>query len=198
MIRTFIAVELDPTLKQAIAGVQDTLKRELHRLTPGVRMQWVRTDSIHLTLKFLGDIEKSQVGDILQALENAGHDHAPFSVDVQGFGVFPDLRGPRVLWVGFSGHTDRLINLAGSVDAELASLAFDVDPKPYTPHLTLARVKDQSRAIGKALADSGVMRDATQRGTLSIQAVALMKSEHAPSGSIYSRLGLIRLGQDKV
>jgi 2'-5' RNA ligase len=198
MIRTFIAVELDPTLKQAIAGVQDTLKRELHRLTPGVRMQWVRTDSIHLTLKFLGDIEESQVGGILQALENAGRDQAPFSVDVKGFGVFPDLRGPRVLWMGLSGHTDRLTCLAGSIDAALTPFGFHVEHKPYTPHLTLARVKEQSRAIGKALADSGVMRESTGLGTLSIQAVALMKSEPTPSGSIYSRLGLITLGHDKV
>jgi 2'-5' RNA ligase len=198
MIRTFIAVELDPTLKQAIAGVQDMLKRELHRLTPGVRMQWVRTDSIHLTLKFLGDIEESQVGDILQALEHAGGDHAPFSVDVKGFGVFPDLRGPRVLWMGFSGDTDRLIRLAGSIDAALTPLGFPVEQKPYTPHLTLARVKEQSRTIGKALADSGVMREPACRGTLPVQAVALMKSERAPSGSIYSRLGLIPLSHDKV
>jgi RNA 2',3'-cyclic 3'-phosphodiesterase len=198
MIRTFIAVELDPALKQAITGVQGTLQGELHRLTPGVRLQWVRPDSIHLTLKFLGDIEESQVGDILQALERAGRDQAPFSLDVQGFGVFPDLRGPRVLWIGFSGHTDRLIRLAGSIDAALAPLGFHVEHKPYTPHLTLARVKGQSLAIGKALADSGAMRDFTSMGTLSIQAVALMKSELTPSGSIYSRLGLITLPHDKV
>ena len=198
MIRTFIAVELDPALKQAIAGVQDTLQRELHRLTPGIRVQWVRTDSIHLTLKFLGDIEESQVGSILQAVEDAGRDDAPFSVDVKGFGVFPDLRGPRVLWTGLSGHTDRLIRLAGSIDAALTPLGFPVEHKPYTPHLTLARVKEQSRAIGKALADTGVMRESTCLGTLPIQAVALMKSEPTPSGSIYSRLGLIKLGHDKV
>lgn len=198
MIRTFIAVELGPTLKHAIAGVQNTLKVELNRLAPGVRMQWVRTDSIHLTLKFLGDIEESQVGRILQALEHAGRDHAPFSVHAKGFGVFPNLRGPRVLWMGLSGDTDRLIRLAGSINAALTTLGFPVEQKPYTPHLTLARIKEQSRSIGKALADSGVMRESACRGTLPVQAVALMKSEHAPSGSIYSRLGLIKLGHDKV
>ncbi len=197
MIRTFIAVELDSTLKQAIASVQETLQRELH-LTPSVRMQWVRTDSIHLTLKFLGDIEERRVEDILQALDVAGRDHAPFSVDVKGVGVFPDLRAPRVVWVGLSGHIDRVIRLAGSIDAALIPLGFQLEHKPYTPHLTLARVKEQSRAIGKALADSGVMRESTGVGTLSIQAVALMKSEPTPSGSIYSRLGLITLAHDKV
>jgi RNA 2',3'-cyclic 3'-phosphodiesterase len=198
MIRSFIAIELEPTLKHAIAGVQDTLKQEFHRLAPGVRVQWVRTDSIHLTLKFLGDIEESQVGDILQALQNAGGNHTPFSVDVRGFGVFPDVRGPRVLWMGLSGHTDRLIRLAGSIDAVLIPLGFQVERKPYTPHLTLARIKDQPRTIGKALADSGLMRESIGLGTLPIQAVALIKSEPTPSGSVYSRLGLVTFESRKV
>ena len=198
MIRTFIAVELDPILKQAMAHAQETLQQELHLLTPGVRVQWVQTTSIHLTLKFLGDIEESQVGGILQALESVARDHASFSLDVKGFGVFPDLRAPRVLWMGLSGATHRLIGLAASIDTALTPLGFPVEQKPYTPHLTLARVKEQPRAIGKALADSGVMRDTTGLGTLPIQAVALMKSQRTSSGSVYSRLGLITLPQDKV
>lgn len=198
MIRTFIAVELDARLKQAIARVQETLQGELHGLAPGVRMQWVRPDSIHLTLKFLGDIEEKEVGGMLQALEHVARDHASFSVDVKGFGVFPDLRAPRVLWMGLSGPTERLVRLAGSIDAALTPLGFPVEQKPYAPHLTLARIKDQAGAIGKALTQSGLMRDVTSLGTLSIQAVALMKSELTPSGSIYSRLGLTTLPQDKV
>lgn len=198
MIRTFIAVELDSALKQAIAGVQEALKRELHGLAAGVRLQWVRLDSIHLTLKFLGDIEEGRVGDILQALKQVGRDHALFSVEVKGFGVFPNLRAPRVLWMGLAGQTDRLIRLAGSIDAALAPLGFQIEAKPYTPHLTLARVKEQPRAIANALADSGVMQDFTSRGTLLVQAVALMRSELTSSGSVYSRLGVLALGHDKV
>src|SRR5690349_10820063 len=116
MIRTFIAVELDSTLKQAIAGVQDSLKRELHGLAPGVRLQWVRVESIHLTLKFLGDIEEGRVESILHALDKIGHEYEPFSVEVKGFGVFPTLPAPRVLWMGLAGQTDRLIRLSGSID----------------------------------------------------------------------------------
>jgi RNA 2',3'-cyclic 3'-phosphodiesterase len=198
MIRTFIAVELDPPLKEAIAAVQETLKRELHGLATGVRLQWARANAIHLTLKFLGDIEEGRVGDILRALEEAGRSHEPFSVDVKGFGAFPNLRAPRVLWMGLAGQTDRLIRLAGSLDAALMPLGFPVEPKPYMPHLTLARVKEQSRAIGNALADSGVMRDVTGRGTLPVHAVALMKSELRPSGSVYSRLGVVTLLDRKV
>jgi RNA 2',3'-cyclic 3'-phosphodiesterase len=198
MIRTFIAVELDPILKEAIAAVQETLKRELHGLAAGVRLQWTRVDSIHLTLKFLGDIEEGRVVDILHALEEAGRSHEPFIIDVKGFGVFPHLRAPRVLWMGLTGQTDRLIRLAESVDAALLPLGFPVEPKPYTPHLTLARVKEQNRTIGNALADCGVMRDVTSRGILPVRAVALMKSELTPSGSVYSRLGVVTLLDRKV
>jgi RNA 2',3'-cyclic 3'-phosphodiesterase len=198
MIRTFIAIELDPPLKEAIAAVQESLKRELHGLAAGVRLQWARANAIHLTLKFLGDIEEGRVGDILRALEEAGRSHEPFSVDVKGFGVFSNPRAPRVLWMGLSGQTDRLIRLAGSIDAALMPLGFPVEPKPYTPHLTLARVKEQSRTIGNALADSGMMGDVTSRGTLPIRAVALMKSELTLSGSVYSRLGAVALSNPKV
>jgi len=198
MLRTFIAVELDSTLKQAISSVQESLKHELHGLAPGVRLQWVRVESIHLTLKFLGDIEEDGVEDILHALEKVGHEYEPFSVEVKGFGVFPTLHAPRVLWVGLAGRTDRLIRLAESIEAALMPLGFHVEPKPYSPHLTLARVKEQSRTIGNALADSGVMRDVTSRGTVPIRAMALMKSERTPSGSVYSRLGQAMLGNAKV
>jgi RNA 2',3'-cyclic 3'-phosphodiesterase len=198
MIRTFIAVELNPTLKEAIAAVQESLKRELPGLATGVRLQWARANAIHLTLKFLGDIDEGRVGDILRALEEVGRSHEPFSLDVKGFGVFPNLRAPRVLWMGLSGQTDRLIRLAGSIDTALMPLGFPVEPKSYTPHLTLARVKGQSRTIGKALADCGMMRDVTNRGTLSVRVVALMKSELRPSGSLYSRLGVVALSDRKV
>jgi len=198
MIRTFVAAELDSTLTHDIAGVQQKLKRELHRLGPRVRLQWVRPDSIHLTLKFLGAIEQSQVGIIVQALANAAREYVPFSVDVKGFGVFPDIRSPRVLWMGLSGPTDRLIHLAGSIDAAVAPLGFPAERKPYSPHLTMARVKEQSHAIGEALAESGVMRECACLGILSIQSVALMQSVPSPSGSIYSCLGRVLLGHESL
>jgi len=137
MIRTFVAAELDSTLTHAIAGVQEKLKQELHRLGPRVRLQWVRPDSIHLTLKFLGAIEQSQVGIIVQALANAAREYVPFSVDVKGFGVFPDIRSPRVLWMGLSGPTDRLIHLAGSIDAWAV----------WEPYVSFATLKDQARVV---------------------------------------------------
>lgn len=197
MIRTFIAAELDPKLKKALATMQDSLKQALHRLAPAGRVQWVRVESIHLTLKFLGDIEETQVENILQLLREAARDRAPFSVQVEGLGVFPDLRVPRVLWVGLSGDAKRLIQLAHSIDTTLAPLGLLPEPKPYSPHLTLARVKEGALNIGKALVDSGVMRESQLMGKLSIDAVALIKSQLTPSGSIYSRLGQIPLGQDR-
>jgi 2'-5' RNA ligase len=198
MIRTFVAVELDSGLTQALAGVQEKLKGELHRLRPHVRLQWVRPDSVHLTLKFLGAIEQSQVGIIVQALESVTREHVAFSVDVKGFGVFPDLRSPRVLWMGLSGSIDRLIRLAGSIDAALIPFGFQAERKPYSPHLTMARVKEQSHAIGEALAESGVMRECACLGILSIQSVALMQSVPSPSGSIYSCLGRVLLGHESL
>jgi 2'-5' RNA ligase len=193
MIRTFVAVELDPNIRKALGQTQDQARRELSRVTSEARLQWVRPESIHLTLKFLGDIEETRVGAICQALGHAAGQSSSFSVDVRGLGVFPDHRAPRVLWVGLH-PPDSLTRLAEQVEAALAPLGFPAENKPFRPHLTLARIKDRSREIGKALAEGGLLAHEGLLGTLALHAVSLMRSELHPSGSLYTRLCEVRLG----
>ena len=191
MIRAFVAVELTDELRSAIALVQTQVKaelaRELRRTAPDARLQWVRPEAIHLTLKFLGDIEDGQVEDIAQALAVAVSPQARFSMEVGGLGVFPDLRAPRVLWIGLSGPGP-LVSLAQSVDQALAGLDFSLETRPFNPHLTLARIKERGREVGKALAVIGLLAQGSPVGTLPVQTVSLMRSELKPSGAVYSRL----------
>ena len=198
MIRAFVAIELDPNLRSALAQLQTRLKSSIPRLLPpGARIQWVRPDSIHLTLKFLGDTDEARLGDIERALALVGASQTRFSLDVGALGVFPDLRAPRVLWVGLSsqkedqGHahaSNQLVRLAGDVDQAMATLGYPTENRPFSPHLTLARVKEHAREVGKALADSGAMQHPQSLGTLPVHAIALMKSELKPSGAVYTRL----------
>ncbi|MBI4400960.1 MAG: RNA 2',3'-cyclic phosphodiesterase [Nitrospirae bacterium] len=187
-----MAVEIDLELRQRIARAQEQIKdricRELRSLGQDVRIQWVRPDSIHLTLKFLGDIDERLVGDIQQALTLAADAQPRFSVEVGGAGAFPDSRAPRVLWLGLSGHVEALVRLAAEVDRALTALGFPAEAKPYSPHLTLARIKERSRELGKVLSGSGVLAHAAQLGSLEVRAVALMKSDLHPSGAVYTRL----------
>ncbi|MGH7166626.1 MAG: RNA 2',3'-cyclic phosphodiesterase, partial [Nitrospiraceae bacterium] len=159
MIRAFVAIELNPNLRSALAQIQTSLKSAIPRhLPPGARIQWVRPDSIHLTLKFLGDTDETRLGEIERALALAAHSQTRFSLDVCALGVFPDLRAPRVLWVGLSGqedqdhaHTsDRLVRLAGDIDQAMATLGYPTESRPFNPHLTLARIKEHAREVGRA------------------------------------------------
>ena len=196
MIRAFVAVELTDELRSAIALVQTQVKaklaRELRRTAPDARLQWVRPEAIHLTLKFLGDIGEAQVEDIAQALAALVGLQARFSMEVAGLGVFPDLRAPRVLWIGLSG-AGPLVSLAQSVDQALAGLDFPPETRPFNPHLTLARIKERGWEVGKALAITGLLAKGSPVGTLSVQTVSLMRSELKPSGAVYTRLREVSL-----
>lgn len=192
-----MAIELDPNLRSALGQLQTRLKQVIpSRLPPGARLQWLRPDSIHLTLKFLGDTDETRLRDIERALALAVGSRTRFSLAVGAIGVFPDLRAPRVLWVGLSsgqdqgpGHsTDQLARLAGDIDQAMATLGYPIEQRPFSPHLTLARIKEHAREVGKALADSGVMQQPQSLGTLPVQAIALIKSDLKPSGAVYTRL----------
>lgn len=197
MIRTFVAVELGADLRTFVARAQDQIKerlvRSLLRMGRDVRVQWVRPDSIHLTLKFLGDIEEDLVERIRAALAPAVSGVSPFSVGVERVGVFPDLRNPRVLWLGLSGPVETLVRLAADTDAALHSLGFPREERPFSPHLTLARIKEQSREVGRAVAGSGIASERLQVGHLDVRTVSLMRSELRPGGAVYTRLWAIPL-----
>lgn len=189
MIRTFVAIELDTPLRKALAQVQTDLRNRLQKaMGPDVRIQWVKPESVHLTLKFLGDIPEERVPEIVVALARVTGAYARWTVDVGGLGAFPDARVPRVLWVGLSGQVEGVTRLAADVERALVELGFAPEPKPFNPHLTLARIKEQSRAIGRALAVDRMLERVAPIGTVMVNAIALMKSELKPSGAVYTKL----------
>ncbi len=192
MIRAFIAVELSPELRTALATAQTTLKdhlmRELRRLCPNARVQWVRPEAMHVTLKFLGNVAEDALPDIHNAMTRVAGACPQFSLGVGHLGAFPDLRAPRVLWVGMSGHVEALVGLAGDLDGALRGLGFSPESKPFQPHLTLARIKERSRDIGRVLAESGLMAQVGKVGTLGVSSLSLIKSDLQPTGARYTRL----------
>lgn len=192
MIRAFVAVELNPEVRAAVARLQEEIKnraeRALLRAVPQARIQWVRPESVHLTLKFLGDIDEARIAEVQQALERALAPLMRFAVEAGGLGAFPDSRAPRVLWVALGGPTNHLARLAAEVERALEPLGFPPEAKPFNAHLTLARIKERSREVGRSLAESGVMESGGVLGRLDVDAVALMKSELKPSGAVYTRL----------
>lgn len=197
MIRAFIAAELTATLRGRIGDLQQQVKgeltRELRRRAPDARIQWVRTESMHVTVKFLGDVTEDSVKDIEQALRQVARGRATFTVEVGGLGVFPGARAPRVLWLGLAGEIDRLTALAQALDEALAELGYPRERRPFQPHLTLARIKDRGREVGQALDETGLLAHRMTLGTLEVTALSLMKSDLTPTGAVYTRLVKVEL-----
>ncbi len=138
MMRAFIAIDLPPPLKQAIAAVQSKLRSSLPlEANKSSDIRWTRPEGIHLTLKFLGNISDPQaelVTDSLRSLPPVER----FRIEVKGFGFFPNNHRARVLWVGVEAPA-ALACLAADVEAAMERLGFAKEDRAFTPHLTLAR-----------------------------------------------------------
>jgi 2'-5' RNA ligase len=157
--------------------------------------KWVAPQSIHLTLKFLGDIADSRVQPIGQALERACAGVQPFAISLTDMGCFPNPQRPRVIWVGVGGELEPLMQLQRAVEAEVNPLGFEPERRGFTPHLTLARIRDRARPserleLGQLL--SKVKVDTSV--TMTVQELSLMRSELRPSGAVYTRLVAAALG----
>jgi 2'-5' RNA ligase len=201
MIRAFLAVELSEDLRGAIASFQDDLKRRLQKEgSKEARISWVQPGSIHLTIKFLGDIEEQLMAPLRDTIAEAVRDLPPFVVPVERLGAFPRLQVPRVLWVGpleewEQGHeAQRLAAIQQSIEQACESLGFPREVKPFTPHLTLARIKEGERHAGNVLARSGVMDHPVRLGSFAVNSVVLLKSDLRPTGSVYTKMWEINVG----
>lgn len=195
MIRAFLAVELEEDLRKRIAQVQQDLKQRINRdVSKDARISWVQPASIHLTIKFLGDTDERLIDPMREALEQGIATHEPIQIPLERLGLFPRPQQPRVLWVGASEQWEqgadakRLAALHRAVDECCERFGFAPEGRPLSPHLTLARIKQGERAVGQALAKSGVMDRPILLGSLVVQSVVMMQSELRPTGSVYTKL----------
>ncbi len=185
ILRTFIAVELDEPLRQALGRVQGKFKRQMAPRD----VRWVEIENLHLTLKFLGDTPRSRLPEIQAALQAACAGHTPFEISFEGRGCFPNLRRPRVIWVAVRDQGQALARLQADVEKHVAALGWPTEERGFSPHLTLGRVargvdRDAEEAIGQIVEKTVVEQIGVQRVT----AVSLMQSDLRPSGPIYTRL----------
>jgi RNA 2',3'-cyclic 3'-phosphodiesterase len=205
MIRTFLAVELSEPLRTNLSKLQQELKQRLAReLSGDVRISWVQPTSIHLTIKFLGDIDEQLVAPMHNAMSDVVQGHHRIDIPLERFGVFPRPQQPRVLWVGPSEPWEqdedakRLALLHQAIEACCRALDFAPETRPLSPHLTLARIKEGGRSMGQVLAKSGMMDRALALGSFAVDAIVLIKSVLQPTGPLYTTLWRSRLGPGPV
>jgi len=149
-MRLFVAVELCDSIRRAAEFVTGELQR---RLAGTLRARWVPVDHMHLTVHFIGHVPDERVPTVLDALQSAVPIE-PFDVALAGCGAFPPHGPPRVLWIGLSEGLPALSAIHGEINQRLLPLGFQPEARPYTAHVTLARVKDAPRGSSAALREA--------------------------------------------
>ena len=190
-VRSFIAIELPNELKVGLSQLEAQLKSGKQ---PGVK--WVNPYSIHLTLKFLGSIAVDRISQITKSMNEAVQGISPFHLEVKELGVFPNLRRVQVVWVGISGEVDRLGQLQQRIESNLARLGFAPESRPFTPHLTLARLRNQAslderQRLGELIA--GTRFEVAY--TIKVDTISLIRSQLTREGAIYSRISAVGLNK---
>ena len=180
-MRLFVAAEIG----EALAGCAAELIRELQTRTAGAapraKVTWIPADRLHLTIRFIGEVDDARAAAIRAALEPP-LDVEPFALTRAGTGAFPKSGPPRVLWAGIEAGKADLIEAARDVTSRLATAGIAGDDRPYNPHLTLARVRDaaglRSTALFEGLEDRRI-------GTTRVDAITLFQSKLSPKGPLY-------------
>ncbi|WP_447971800.1 RNA 2',3'-cyclic phosphodiesterase [Nitrospira sp. M1] len=180
-IRTFLAIDVNSRVREALQHFQDQTDSLLS-------VKWVSPESMHLTVKFLGDIESEQVSVLQDLLQEVTKETATFSLRLKGIGGFPSLYKPRILWAGVSGEMARLNTLVSYVESALSSIGYAQEARPYHPHLTLSRIKSGSREIGKVFNTSDLLKKEWVFGDVTVDRLCLYHSQLSPKGALYLRL----------
>jgi 2'-5' RNA ligase len=191
-IRTFIAIKLDEALHRRLARLQDELKPAV----PHGSVRWVAPENIHLTLKFLGDVEPARIEAIAAAMRAAAAGAQPCSFEVAGLGCFPNTRRPNVIWVGLSETSGALAALQAAIETELSRLGFPPEARGFSPHLTLGRVRRESRPAD--IQEIGRLVEAKKIGSLgrqTVSSVTLFESDLRPEGAVYTALAEAPIGR---
>jgi RNA 2',3'-cyclic 3'-phosphodiesterase len=183
LLRAFIAVEIPAEIQQKIDRETSHFRRGIDPL-----VRWVSTGNMHLTLKFLGDVAPSAVEFLVHMLRNEAENIPCFSMQLTTLGSFPNIRQPRVIYIGIQAPAE-LVALQRAVESAARRLGYDGEERPFSAHLTLGRVRQNVTAVDRQKIRHAI--ESTQvdlLGTARVDSVHLYKSELKPGGSVYSRL----------
>jgi len=183
--RCFIAVELSTEIAEGVRRVQKGFRERL------AGVSWTRPEGIHLTLRFLGDVDPGRIEEIASKAEAGIKTIGPFSIGVKGCGGFPNPRNPRVIWIGVEDASGLLKQLQARVEQGMEELGFAGEGRGYTPHLTIGRLRS-----GKGKGEVGQAIEAMKGcdlGSMEVQEICLFRSQLKPTGAEYTKLKVIPL-----
>ncbi len=186
-LRTFVAIEIP----QEVRHRSTQMVHAMAQATDSVR--WVDTDNLHVTLKFLGDVEDRDIYSVCRAASNSVVSLEPFSVSCRGIDAFPSRGRPKTVWLGIDDDELKLTNLFARLDVELSNIGYPREPRKYIPHLTLGRIQHGRRNLGDLVA---IMESLAERsaGNLPVESLTVFTSELHRSGPVYTVVGRAPLG----
>ena len=176
-MRTFIAVEVPGSVRAQVGGYVDTLRPKFDN-----SVKWVHKDNLHFTVKFLGDVADDDLDAIRGCVGRTASDFSSFSLGIGGIGFFPSERNPRGFWLGADGGGERLLEIFQDLESCLEEEGFFRDAKPFSPHLTIGRVRRNRRvAVPERLDDFEYV-------SFTVDGLAIVKSTLTPKGPVYETL----------
>jgi 2'-5' RNA ligase len=190
VVRSFIAIHLPADVRAELTSLEDKLKARRHSF-----VKWVDPESMHLTLKFLGDVTVDSVPQIVESMSRVAMASAHFKLEVAGTGAFPNWQCPQVVWVGVGGELDKLNALQKGLESALSPLGFPPEGRSFSAHLTLGRLRDRVTPDDRRrFADFAQRVEFKASLAFEVGAIRLMKSQLTPDGPIYSELAVAELG----
>ncbi|ADL07973.1 RNA 2',3'-cyclic phosphodiesterase [Thermosediminibacter oceani] len=177
-IRCFISIELDPATRKSVSQFVDKLK-----FLEGIK--WVSEENYHITLAFMGELPVDKVPLVCDTLNSISARHRPFILNLHGSGFFPNTKNPKVFWIGIE-KSDELYRLREDIDKTLRALNIDFDPKPFSPHLTIGRIKSR-------LDPSLIPREADFSVSFTVKELYFMKSQLFKEGPVYTEIFRVEL-----
>jgi RNA 2',3'-cyclic 3'-phosphodiesterase len=187
-LRVFCAIELPSEVRARVAKHI----AELRRLASDVRASWEHTEKLHITLKFLGEIEESRAAQLGEAAERAARSVPPFDLSIEGTGRFPPRGLPRILWLGIREDTRALARLQHRLEEECESAGFEREARPFNPHITIARLR---RPVGARRLAALHEEKGFAPAEFPVIHLIVMRSELGPGGSRYTELSRHPLGE---
>jgi 2'-5' RNA ligase len=183
-VRLFVGVDISPQAATGATALIEELRRRAERLAPNARIAWIPRERMHLTVRFIGNVD-DRMAESIRAVLQPPLSVAPFDLVLAGSGAFPRTGAPRVLWAGLVAGGESLGGVAREVTARLHQVGVAPEPRDYRPHLTLARIRDAAGLTSSRLCDG--LSD-QMVGTTRIETITLFESRLSPKGPTYLRL----------
>lgn len=180
-MRLFVGIFLDASLRDAVARLCESLRNACPSARTAVK--WTQSENLHLTLKFLGNVDPERVPLLVEAIRGVS-DASAFDIAFGEIQAFPSLARPQILWIGVEQGEQRLADLAARIDAQLSDIGFPKETRKFSAHLTIGRVREGRSINGFAQAAKSL--NPARVGAQRVESVALIESRLTPAGPIYA------------